>query len=66
MIKLTEEEFYYARDEYMGKCLKCGADAYGVEPDARKYKCEVCNTRAVYGIEELFIMGKIDIAEDAQ
>jgi len=66
MIKLTEQDFHDARDEYMGKCLKCGADAYGVEPDARKYKCEVCNTRAVYGIEELFLMGKIDIAENAQ
>ena len=44
-------------DEYGGFCLACGADAFGVEPDARKYKCEVCGARAVYGAEECLIMG---------
>ena len=43
-------------DENAGFCLKCGAEAYGVEPDARKYKCENCGERAVYGAEECLFM----------
>jgi hypothetical protein len=39
-----------------GICIACGADADGCEPDARKYKCEACGERAVYGAEELLIM----------
>ena len=42
--------------EDMGFCLACGADAYGVEPDARKYECEECGAEKVYGAEELLIM----------
>ncbi len=40
-----------------GFCVKCGADADGVEPDARKYECEVCGKNGVYGAEELLLMG---------
>jgi len=36
-----------------GICLACGADVEGVEPDARRYACEVCGERQVYGVEEL-------------
>jgi len=36
-----------------GFCLKCGAEAEGVEPDARAYECEACGEKAVYGAEEL-------------
>jgi len=36
-----------------GFCIACGADAYGVEPDARRYTCEACGEKAVYGAEEL-------------
>ena len=42
----------YAR---YGFCVKCGADAEGVEPDARKYECESCGEPGVYGAEELLI-----------
>lgn len=38
-----------------GFCVCCGADAYGVEPDARKYDCEACGAPAVYGAEELLL-----------
>jgi len=41
----------------MGFCLACGAEAYGVEPDARGYVCEGCGARKVYGAEECLIMG---------
>lgn len=38
-----------------GFCLMCGAEASGVEPDARRYECEACGERQVYGVEELLI-----------
>lgn len=38
-----------------GFCLACGAEASGVEPDARRYECESCGERQVYGVEELLI-----------
>ena len=40
----------------MGICLACGAGAWGVEPDARKYKCEACGELKVYGGEEIVMM----------
>ncbi len=41
--------------ENPGFCIACGDDAEGVEPDARRYECESCEARAVYGAEELLI-----------
>lgn len=38
-----------------GFCLACGAEAHGVEPDARRYTCEACGEARVYGAEELLI-----------
>lgn len=43
------------QDDNLGFCIECGAEAYGVEPDARKYECESCGEKAVYGAEELLI-----------
>lgn len=42
-----------------GWCLHCGEPVDGVEPDARKYVCEVCNLPKVYGLEELLMMGLV-------
>ena len=42
-------------DDCRGFCLACGAEASGVESDARKYRCETCGKRAVYGAEELML-----------
>lgn len=42
--------------DYMGFCLACGEEAYGVEPDARGYECESCGAHEVYGAEELLMM----------
>lgn len=39
-----------------GFCRACGSEAFGVEPDARKYKCESCELYHVYGAEELMMM----------
>jgi predicted RNA-binding Zn-ribbon protein involved in translation (DUF1610 family) len=38
-----------------GLCLACGNEQAGVEPDARKYRCEACGERAVYGADELLM-----------
>lgn len=38
-----------------GFCVRCGAEADGVEPDARKYECESCGEPGVYGAEELLL-----------
>jgi len=38
-----------------GLCVICGADADGCEPDARRYECEACGERGVFGAEELFL-----------
>jgi len=44
------------QDDNLGICRSCGEEAYGVEPDARRYKCESCGARSVYGAEELLVM----------
>ena len=44
-------------DDYRGFCTACGEEAFGVEPDARGYVCDSCDEAAVYGAEELLIMG---------
>lgn len=38
-----------------GFCVRCGAEAEGVEPDARRYECESCGEPGVYGAEELLL-----------
>lgn len=43
-------------DTNLGFCLACGAEACGVEPDARRYTCESCGKPKVYGAEELLLM----------
>jgi len=44
------------RDDNEGICGACGEDAYGVEPDARKYLCESCGECRVYGAQEWLLM----------
>ena len=39
-----------------GICFACGAEADGVEPDARRYECEACGEHRVYGCEEAALM----------
>jgi hypothetical protein len=38
-----------------GFCVKCGNEQEGCEPDARRYECEACGAKAVYGAEELLL-----------
>jgi hypothetical protein len=57
-VKVTLKQVMEActADDNRGFCLACGEEAYGVEPDARKYECESCGAKKVYGAEELLIM----------
>ena len=43
-------------DDNLGICGACGQEAYGVEPDARKYPCESCGENRVHGAEEWLLL----------
>lgn len=58
-MKFTLEQLEDAIEDQGGFCTACGAEAYGIEPDARQYDCEACGAAAVYGAEELVIMGLV-------
>lgn len=57
-VSATSEEI---QDGTLGFCMECGEEAYGVEPDARKYVCEGCDKSGVYGLEELLMMGLVEL-----
>lgn len=63
-IRITESEYASLSENYGGFCLKCREEAYGVEPDARRYRCEACDARAVFGAEELLFRGLIEFIDD--
>lgn len=48
-------------DRNLGFCLACGTEAEGVEPDARKFHCAACGEFKVYGLEELLMMGLLEL-----
>jgi hypothetical protein len=56
---LTAQEFQ--ESDNMGFCISCGETADGVEPDARRYECDLCGEDRIYGLEELLIMGALKI-----
>jgi DNA-directed RNA polymerase subunit RPC12/RpoP len=43
--------------DYVGWCIKCGKKHSQIEPDAHEYTCKSCGAKAVYGAEELVMMG---------
>lgn len=42
-------------DSNRGFCTACGAEADGVEPDARNYQCDACGALAVFGAEQILV-----------
>lgn len=61
-IALSEDEYHAHCESDDGVCLGCGEWTFGgCEPDARKYPCEACGQRRVYGCEEAMMMGRIVI-----
>lgn len=59
-VSMSLEKFEELSEDNGGMCIECGEEAFGVEPDARKYKCESCGKLAVYGAEELLMMGMVE------
>lgn len=53
----TEDEMYAVNGSDEGFCLGCGNTQAGVEPDARRYRCESCAEHLVFGFQELLLMG---------
>lgn len=60
-LTLSVQDFRSLSDDDVGFCTACGEYGYGVEPDARKYECEICGENKVYGLEELLVMGGVTI-----
>jgi len=58
-LSLVEESIFGT--ESPGWCVACGTEAMGVEPDARRYTCDNCDLKQVYGAEECNIMGWVDV-----
>ena len=60
----TEDEMYAVNSTDEGFCVGCGSIRSGVEPDARRYPCEVCGEHLVYGFQELLFMDLLKFALD--
>ena len=58
-IAVTIEQYEAMQEDNGGMCLACGAEAYGVEPDAENYECETCGKHKVMGCDNLLIMGYV-------
>lgn len=62
LFRMTIEEFQAACEAYDGFCTACNdITNCGVEPDARRYECESCGERTVYGMEEALMNGSIQV-----
>lgn len=62
--KLTEDEYIALTEGYVGLCDNCGEEQGScVEPDAERYLCEACGRREVYGVEQLLLLGQVEITE---
>lgn len=62
IIKAYEEEI---SDGTNGCCLACEEFVFGgIEPDAENYPCESCGENQVFGLEQLLIMGILEIQDE--
>lgn len=60
-VGMPAAEFHHMNENSEGLCVACGSVASGVEPDAEKCECEGCGDPFVWGIEQLLIMGRVEI-----
>lgn len=58
---MTEDQYLEYEDRMVGLCRNCGAERECTEPDARHYPCEECGKKQVFGIQELMLMGLIEL-----
>lgn len=53
--------------EYSGLCLACGSVKSGdTEPDAKRYECETCGEKKVYGSHWLPYCLKVEITDEKE
>lgn len=55
MFTIQQIEDVIFSDNATGFCVRCGDETYGVEPDARHYPCLSCDSREVFGAEQIVI-----------
>lgn len=61
-ISISEDDYLEACDSNSGWCTTCQEFTGDfAEPDARKYLCEQCQQRTVYGAEEALLQQFITI-----
>jgi len=66
VFKLTEQTYVELRESHCGFCLSCHALNDGFhEPDAENYECDSCGKHASHGIENVLIMGLVELVDDA-
>lgn len=58
--RFSTEEIQEADWDGVGFCISCGEQSGPVEPDARRYACEECGKKTVYGASEILFMGLVD------
>jgi methionyl-tRNA synthetase len=59
---ITEQEYLEAVESNQGFCTACQEFTNDfAEPDARGYKCDVCEKKTVYGAEEALLMGLVTL-----
>jgi hypothetical protein len=62
-IRMTIPEYLNESGQHTGICRGCGARRGTCEPDARDYPCDSCGEDSVYGLEELIVMGELEIGD---
>ena len=64
IVRMAFDEFLESSEAYEGFCTTCNEITNsGVEPDARRYECESCGNRTVYGMAEALLNGSIQIQD---
>jgi len=62
---LTDSEATLSRLEEGGFCIACGQEIdSGIEPDARRVRCEACGEPLVFGLQELLMLDVLRIVDD--
>lgn len=63
ILKMYVSTYEFFDNESMGICVKCAYAQDCVEPDAREYVCETCETPTVFGTPELLLSGDLILIE---
>lgn len=56
---LTLEQYRQLDEDMAGICIACRNEQSGCEPDARRYACEACGEKEVYGPHEFLMLGLV-------